>query len=220
MGEIADHYIDQMTSGIRPAGYANKQHTSKEETRMINPTKVVTGNVRFSYSHVWEPDSIDGGDPKYSVSILIPKNDIATLQKVQAAVQAAIEAGNAKLASPNGQVNVATLKLPLRDGDIERSDDPVHAGHYFFNASSKNRPGIVDAAVNPILNQSEFYSGCYGRASVNFYAFAAKGNKGIAAGLNNVQKLGEGEPLAGGSSPDEDFEPAAPTNAPGFDLLG
>ena len=186
---------------------------------MNNPTKVVTGEVRFSYAHVWEPDSIDGGDPKYSVSVLIPKSDIATLQKVQAAVQAAIEAGKTKLAGKNGQVNTATLKLPLRDGDVERADDDAYAGMYFFNASSKNRPGIVDAAVNPIMNQSEFYSGCYGRASVNFYAFSANGNKGIAAGLNNVQKLRDGEPLAGGSSPEEDFEPVAPSS-PGFDLLG
>lgn len=186
---------------------------------MNNPTKVVTGMVRFSYSHVWEPDSIDGDDPKYSVSILIPKNDIATLQEIQRAVQAALEAGKQKLAGANGQVNTAALKLPLRDGDIERSDDPSYAGCYFMNASSKNRPGIVDAAVKPILNQSEFYSGCYGRASVNFYAFNAKGNKGIACGLNNVQKLQDGEPLAGGSTPDEDFTPVAPSS-PGFDLLG
>jgi len=190
-----------------------------EVANMNNPTKVVTGMVRFSYSHVWEPDSIDGDDPKYSVSILIPKNDIATLQDVQRAVQAAIEAGKTKLAGANGQVNMAGIKTPLRDGDLERADDDAYRGCYFMNASSKNRPGIVDAAVKPILSQSEFYSGCYGRASVNFYAFNAKGNKGIACGLNNVQKLQDGEPLAGGSTPDEDFTPVAPSS-PGFDLLG
>jgi len=186
---------------------------------MINPTKVVTGIVRFSYSHVWEPDSIDGGDEKYSVSILIPKTDIATLQDIQRAIGAAIETGKAKLAGTNGQVNTAMIKIPLRDGDLERPEDPAYAGCYFMNASSKNRPGVVDAAVKPILSQSEFYSGCYGRASVNFYAFNAKANKGIACGLNNVQKLHDGEPLAGGSTPDEDFTAAAP-NSPGFDLLG
>lgn len=180
-------------------------------------TKVITGIVRFSYAHVWEPDSIDGGEPKYSVAILIPKSDGATLTKVQNAVKAAIEAGKMKLAGANGQVNTAALKTPLRDGDAERSDDPVYVGHYFFNASSKSHPGVVDAAVNPILNQSEFYSGCYGRASVNFYAFNTKGNKGIACGLNNLQKTKDGESLAGGSSADEDFTAEA---APAFDLLG
>ena len=185
---------------------------------MINPTKVVTGMVRFSYAHVWEPDSIDGGTPKYSVAILIPKTDMKTLTDVQAGVQAAIDAGKTKLAGANGQVNVAALKTPLRDGDAERPDDPTYAGCYFMNASSKGQPGIVDANVSPILSQSEFYSGCYGKVSVNFYAFNSSGNKGIACGLNNLQKLAEGEPLAGGSSPDEDFTPMAAE--PGFNLLG
>ena len=181
------------------------------------PTKIVTGKVRFSYAHVWEPDSIDGGEPKYSVSVLIPKNDMATLQAIQAAINAAIETGKAKLANKAGQVVPGALKLPLRDGDAERSDDPAYTGCYFFTASSKNRPGIVDENVQPIISQSEFYSGCYGRASVNFYAFSTNGNKGIAAGLNNLQKLENGEPLAGGSSVEEDFGPATHTS---FDLLG
>jgi hypothetical protein len=194
---------------------------------MQNITKVVTNEVRFSYSHVWQPDSIDGDDPKYSVSILIPKHDVATIQKVQAAVQAAAEAGKSKIAGPNGQINYQILKTPLRDGDAERSDDPSYVGHYFMNASSKHQPGIVDQNVQPIMNQSEFYSGCYGRASVNFYAYNAKGNKGIACGLNNVQKIRDGEPLSGGSSPEEDFTPVAPPAFPGLpgmpngnDLLG
>lgn len=196
---------------------------------MQNPTKVVTNEVRFSYCHVWQPDSIDGEDPKYSVSILIPKHDTATIQKIQYAIQAAAEAGKTKLAGPNGQVNYNILKTPLRDGEAERGDDPAYVGHYFVNASSKHQPGIVDQNVNPIMTQSAFYSGCYGRASVNFYAFNAKGNKGIACGLNNVQKTRDGEALAGGSSPEEDFTPVAappltaygtPAMPNGNDLLG
>lgn len=194
-------------------------------------TKVVTNEVRFSYCHVWTPDSIDPNDePKYSVAILIPKHDTVTLQKIQTAIAAAAEAGKTKLAGPNGQINYNILKTPLRDGDAERPDDPSYVGHYFMNASSKSRPGVVDQNVQPIMNQSEFYSGCYGRASVNFYAFNAKGNKGIACGLNNVQKTRDGEALAGGSSPEEDFTPvAAPPlqglwvqplqNVPGTSLL-
>jgi hypothetical protein len=186
---------------------------------MDQPTKVVTGEVRFSYCHLWEPDSVEGGDLKYSTGIIIPKSDIKTLQAVQNAIQAAVEAGKSKLAGANNQINTAVLKMPLRDGDLERPEDEAYANSYFFNATSKHQPGIVNAAVQPILSQSEFYSGCYGRASVNFYAFNAKGNKGIAAGLNNVQKLRDGEPLAGGSTPEEDFEPVA-ASSPGFDLLG
>jgi hypothetical protein len=185
----------------------------------VQTTKVVTNMVRFSYAHVFEPHAIEGGDPKYSVSILIPKSDKATIAAIKAATKAAIEAGKAKLAGKNGLVNEAALKLPLRDGDVERSDDDAYAGHYFINATSKNQPSVVDAAVRPIMNQSDFYSGCYGRASVNLYAFNVNGNKGIACGLNNLQKLKDGEALSGGSKPEEDFTAVA-LDDDDDDLLG
>ena len=168
-------------------------------------TKVITGKVRFSYEHVFKPMETDDGDPKYSVSIIIPKKDKATLAKIEAAIDAAIEAGKAKLASKTGKVNKAVIKLPLRDGDVDREDDPTYANSYFINASSKNKPGVVDADLQPIIDTTEFYSGCYGRASINFYAFDSNGNKGIAAGLNNVQKLADGDFLGGRSSAEDDF---------------
>ena len=186
---------------------------------MTNTTKVITGKVRFSYAHVWEPDSIDGGDPKFSVALLISKKDKKTLDKIKAAINTAIEDGTQKLAATGGKVNKATLKLPLRDGDEERPDSPEYADCYFVNASSKNRPGIVDAALQKIIDRSEFYSGCYGHASVNFYAFNTKGNKGIACGLNNLQKTADGESLSGGSTPEDDFE-AEETDDEYDDLLG
>lgn len=166
-------------------------------------TKVVTGkNCRFSYAHVWEPKAIEeGATPKYSVAILIPKSDKATIKAVKAAIEAAKEEGKGKW---GGKIP-ANLKLPLRDGDEERPDDDTYVGHYFFNASSQTAPQIVDAQVNPILDRDEFYSGCFGRASINFYAFSVSGNKGIAAGLNNLQKLKEGDKLSGGSSASDDF---------------
>lgn len=168
-------------------------------------TKVVTRLVRLSYAHLFKPTSIDeGGDKKYSVSILIPKKDTETLAKIEAAVEAAKELGKAKW----GGKTPTKLKLPLRDGDEDRADDPAYAGHYFINASSKNRPGVVDINADPILDESEVYSGCYGRVSINFYAFDVSGSKGIAAGLNNVQKIKDGEPLAGASSAEEDFAEA------------
>ena len=97
------------------------------------------------------------------------------------------------------------LKLPLRDGDEEREEDEAYQGHFFINANSTKKPGIVDADLNPIMDKDEFYSGCYGRASINFYPFDAAGNKGIAVGLNNLQKTEDGERLAGGSSAEDDF---------------
>ena len=135
--------------------------------------------------------------------ILIPKSDTKTVERVKAAIEAAKVAGKAKIADKNGKIP-STLKVPLRDGDEERSDDPAYEGMWFINANSTRKPSIVDKDLNPIMSQDEFYSGCYGRASINFYAFNVQ-SKGIAAGLNNLQKLEDGEMLAGGSTADEDF---------------
>lgn len=173
---------------------------------MENSTKVVTGKVRFCYVNVFEPTAMNEGDtPKYNICILIPKTDAKTLEKIQKAIEAAKQAGKAKLANKNGQIPAdAALKLPLRDGDAERADDPAFEGMYFINANSNRRPSIVDKDLVPIMEKEEFYAGCYGRASINFYAFNVS-SKGIACGLNNLQKLEDGEMLAGGSTADEDF---------------
>lgn len=174
---------------------------------MVNRTKVITGvNTRWSYANVWDPKSINGGTPKYSVSLLIPKDDTATVNKIKAAIQAAYEEGESKLKG-NGKTvpPLSTLKQPLRDGDLERPDDEVYAGCYFINANSATAPGIVDADRQSILERSEVYSGVYGRASINLYAFNSNGNRGIACGLNNLQKIRDGEPLGGKSRAEEDF---------------
>lgn len=173
-------------------------------SNQVNSTKVVTGKVRFCYVNVFEPTAMNEGDtPKYNICVLIPKSDTATIDKIKKAIEAAKEAGKAKLADKNGRIP-ANLKLPLRDGDEERPDDPAFEDHYFINANSMRRPSIVDRSLNPIMSRDEFYSGCYGRASINFYAFNVS-SKGIAAGLNNLQKLEDGEMLAGGSAAEEDF---------------
>ena len=167
-----------------------------------NTTKVVTGVVRLSYANVWEPVSINGGTPKYSVSLIIPKSDTKTIEAINAAVDTAIKEGAAKF---GGKIpNKAALKLPLRDGDVER-DDEAYKGAYFVNANSTSAPQIVDRAVQPILDRGEVYSGCYARVSINFYAFNSNGNRGIACGLGNVQKVRDGEPLGGKSSAAADF---------------
>ncbi|MDQ7790451.1 MAG: DUF2815 family protein, partial [Clostridia bacterium] len=112
----------------------------------------------MSYVNVFEPRAMsDDQDKKYSICVLIPKSDVATLRKIKAAVDAAKAAG----ASMWGGKIPGNLKLPLRDGDVDRPDQPEYAGHYFLNANSKQKPGIVDKNVNPILDQSEVYSGCY-----------------------------------------------------------
>lgn len=171
------------------------------KTNETASTKVVTGEVRFSYAHVFEPASIEGSEPKYSVSILIDKNDKKTLSRVKAAIEAAKQAGLSKF---GGKIP-ANLKLPLRDGDTEREDDEVYAGKYFINANAKTKPGIVDKGGNPIIDTTEFYSGCYGHASITFYAFNTSGNKGIACGLNNLMKTRDGEMLGGRASAEDDF---------------
>ena len=165
-------------------------------TKLANPMKVITGkDTRWSYANVWEAKSINGGTPKFSVSLIIPKTDTVTVQKIKAAIQAAYEEGQAKLKGNGRTVPPLTaIKTPLRDGDTERPDDPAYAGSYFINANSATAPGIVDADCNPILTRSEVYSGVYGRASINFYAFNSNGNKGIACGLNNLQKIRDGDP--------------------------
>lgn len=167
----------------------------------IEQTKVITGEVRFSYVHVWEPAAIDGGDERYSVSILIPKTDEKTIAAIKKAIEAAKQAGIPKF---GGKIP-AGLKLPLRDGDTEREDDESYAGHYFINANCKTQPGIVGRNGNPIMDNTKFYSGCYGFASVTFYAFNSNGNRGIACGLNNLMKSRDGNPLGGRAKAEDDF---------------
>ena len=176
--------------------------------KFINPTKVITGvNTRWSYVNAWEPKSINGGAPKYSVSLIIPKSDTKTIEKIQAAIQAAYDEGQGKLKGNGKSVPaLSVLKTPLRDGDAERPDDEAYADSYFINANSGTAPGIVDADRQPILDRSEVYSGVYGRASINFYAFNSNGNKGIACGLNNLQKIKDGESLGGKSRAEDDFD--------------
>ena len=165
-----------------------------------NNTKVIVP-CRFSYLHCWEPDSVNGGDPKYSVSAIVPKSDTKTIN----AIKAAIEQAKDSVSKWGGKVP-ANLKLPLRDGDIDRPDDEAYAGCYFFNANSRQAPQVVDSKVQPILDQSEVYSGCYGKISVTFYGYNSNGNRGIAAGLGNIQKLKDGESLGGRTSAADDFQ--------------
>lgn len=168
-----------------------------------NLTKVITGRVRFSYVHIFTPAAMEGSDPKYSVSIIIDKEDKETIAKIEAAIAAAKEQGKGKW---GGKIP-ANLKLPLRDGDKDKPEDEAYKGKMFVSASSKTKPGIVGR--NPkvaITDETEVYSGCFGKASINFYPFAVSGSKGVACGLNHVQKLDDGEALGGRGAASDDFE--------------
>ena len=183
----------------------------------VNPAKVITGVCRLSYANIWQAKSINGGAPKYSASVLIPKSDIKTVAKVKAAIQAAYEEGEGKLKG-NGKTapSLASLKTPLRDGDTERPDDEAYAGHWFINANSNTAPGVVDASREPICDTSEIYSGVYARVSLAFYAFNSNGNRGIACGLQNIQKVRDGESLGGKAKAEDDFDDFKPDDNEDF----
>lgn len=172
-----------------------------------NPMKVITGpETLWSYVNAWEAKSINGSTPKYSIQLRIKKTDTETLDKIEKAMRAAYEDGAAKLKGTNKSVpSYESLKRPLRDGDEAFPDDATYAGYMFLNANNTQAPGIVDADRQPIIDRKEVYSGCFGRASISFYAFNTNGNKGIACSLNNLQKIKDGEHLGGHSSAEDDF---------------
>lgn len=169
---------------------------------MINDTKVITNKVRFSYLHVFQPESIEGSEPKYSVSLIISKKDTETVDLINTAIKNAAKAGAGKFGGKIPQ----NLKTPLRDGDTDRPDDENYSNCWFINANCKTKPGLIFKNKQPITDELDLYSGCYGLASVTFYAFNTNGNKGIACGLNNLMKLEDGEPLGGRVSAETDFD--------------
>jgi len=160
--------------------------------------------IRFSYLHVGEPKAINGStDLKYSTAILIPKHYKVELKKIEAAIQAAIEAGTAKFGDK--WKKSPKFKLPLNDGDIDKPDDAVYAGNFYLNATCANKPQVVDRKKNEILDKEEIYSGMHGLVSVNFFPFDNSGNKGVGVGLNNLMKTKEGDRLASQTSAADDF---------------
>lgn len=165
-------------------------------------TKVITGKVRASFVHVFEPQSINGSEPKYSCSLIISKNDKETIGRIREAIEEAKQNGVTKW---GGKIP-PNLKLPLRDGDVDRPDDPAYENSCFINASSLEKPGVVDRKRVPITDPLAVYSGCYIRASINFYPFNANGNRGVAAELSNIQFWCDGEPLNGRVRAEDEFD--------------
>lgn len=179
------------------------------KTKMKTEAKVIIADARLSYANLFEPVSFNGQEPKYSVSLLISKDDKEGLEVIKKAIENAREAGIDKYGKKYASGNI---RVPLRDGDTERPDDEVYAGCYFINANSKNAPQVVglfrDAETGkPIpLGSDEVYSGCYANVSVNFYPYEVSGNKGVGVGLNNIQKTRDGDRLGGASSASDDFD--------------
>ncbi len=180
----------------------------------FGPTKMVIP-CRISFANIWEPKSINGSEEKYSVSCVIPKSDKALIARIEKAVEAAREDG--KTRRWGGKIP-PNLKLPLRDGDIDRPDDENYQDCMFVNATSKDAPQIVDRRKNPITDPMMVYSGCYCNVSVNFYAFNANGNRGVACSLGNIQFVKDGDRLSGKASADADFDELDDEDVLGDDL--
>ena len=167
------------------------------EAKLINDTKVLTGKIRFSYAHLFEPWGANGAEPKYSVSILIPKSDTKTVE----VIRKAIENATAEAVQKYGKnFKSARLHTPIHDGDVEKPGDEAYAGQYYINCNNRLAPQVVDINCDRIEDPEEVYSGAYGRITLNFYGYSVSGNTGIAASLQNVQKLEDGERLGGGRS--------------------
>lgn len=174
-----------------------------------NPTKVLTGECRLSYCNLNAPRAAQqGGEAKYSVTLLIPKTDTATKADIDAAINAAANDAMTKLW--NG-VRPPQLKVPIYDGDGVRPNSGVPfgdecKGHWVMTAGTKNKPQVVGIDnINCELAPSDVYSGMYGRVTINFYGYSNSGNRGVGCGLGNVLKTRDGEPLAGGASAAADF---------------
>lgn len=180
--------------------------------RKLGETKLRIGEVRFFYSYLLEMRKDENGEPdKYSVQIVFPKENKEAVKLIEAACETAVQKGIAK--KFNGKrPPAAKLHMPLRDGDEEYPDKPEYAGMWFFNASNKVRPLVTMAGADDpkesvrVESEEEFYSGCYGDAVVEFFAYNVSGNAGVSASIVGVKKRRDGDRLSGSSASVSDFE--------------
>lgn len=185
----------------------NMQTTTEKK-----PNRIAAGPVRFSYANVFQTKLNDqNGKHEYSVDVLIPKKDKALVEKFKEGMKAAVQIGKEKRSEWNGKIP-AGLKYPMKDGDDKRNkdgekiNDPVYAGMYYIKARTTNKPTVWDADNNVIMDESEFYSGCWGLVSIEFFPYGpVKGNSGISASLGHIKKTKEGEKLSGGATAEQDF---------------
>jgi hypothetical protein len=180
---------------------------------------MITCEVRFSYLNAFEPKETPSKDLKYSASLLIPKTNEKGVAELKAGINKAVQAGLDNNKFPKAAIN--SLRLPLRDGDAEfeaGGRGAEYKGHYFINASSKNKPGVVGPDAKPLFDAEEFYSGCYGRADINFFPYNQAGNRGIGCGLNNLMMTREGERLDGRQKAEDAFAAYAESGDESADL--
>ena len=175
----------------------------------LNKNQVVTGECRLSFVNVFEPKAVKEGDvPKYSLTAIIPKSDVKTVEAIKAAIKAAAEAGAQKHFGGRIPTNV---NHTFKDGDTEVDDlgelknikYPEYKGNYYIRLSSKNKPRVLDANRQEIIDPTEIYSGVYGKVSMTFFAYSGDGRRGVSASLNNVMKTRDGEPLTSALTGDE-----------------
>lgn len=173
-------------------------NTDKDKQRILTP------EFRVSYPHVFKPNSIRGSKPKYSITMLFPKKgDLSTLKE-------ALNCAKANAFGPNKANWPSDLQTPVDDGDKEKyQDKDGYAGHWVVKASTNEdqKPGVVDQNVQPILNASEFYPGCYARAYVYAYCWEYMGKRGISFILDHVQKTRDGKSFGGKKPADQVFTP-------------
>ena len=180
-------------------------------SKLLNETKVLLKNVRLSYPALFEPRGFEGQEPKYSASLIIPKDDKESLEVIKQALENAKAEGLERGVWKSNKLPAA-LKTPIRDGDEERPDDAAYAGAYFINSNSKFAPAVVGKEKDRTtgkavaLGEEDVYAGCYVNVTINFYGYSAAGNNGIAAGLGNIQKEADGDNLGGRSSAESDFD--------------
>lgn len=185
-----------------------------------NPTKCLTGEVRLSYAHLDQPYSgNNGGEPKYSATLLIPKEDTTTEADIRAAINAAYEQG----VKDKWKGMRPQMRYPvIYDGDGVRMNGTPFGeeckGHWVVTASSKQKPQCVHISnVHAELLPTDVYSGMYARVTINFFPYDSNGSRGVGCGLGNVCKTRDGEPLSGRANAESDFadlEQAQPAAAP------
>ena len=172
---------------------------------MVERTKVITPPFRVSFPSIFEPSSYQGGDPKYSLAMLFyPAKFSEADKKAFAALKAAADAAGMDKFKKAVKDFPDNMRRPLRRGEEKAHLEGYGEGCVFATASSKQRPGLIDRDKQDILDKDAFYPGCWARATVTAYAYDNKG-KGVAFGLHNIQKLGDGENFTGRVAADEDF---------------
>jgi hypothetical protein len=181
---------------------------TKAKTGERPPTSIVTGTARASYPNVFAPKAVKPGQKeKYSISLVFLKSDKVTFAAAKKAILAAYEAEkNGKLKGKTLEILQQTGKLPLKDGDVMKPNDPVYAGCYYINCTSPSRPKLLNQRKEQITSEDEFYAGVYCRASINFYAYNVDGGIGISAGLNNIQKVKDGEKISSRPTAEQEFD--------------